>query len=180
MNLKSLSIVRVTILISIIAHAVLFWILARNKQQVLTGRMGRVAVEVVFAAEHGEPDKKGGSRPKARKAQVGRATPGAIAVADKGTFDNYVGQVMLLMDKFKLYPPESLEREEEGRVVIGLTIHEDGSISGTTLEEKSPFDLLNAAALKTIERIGKFPPLDPGIAAPLHLHVPLVFKIQRH
>lgn len=175
-----MTILKAAIAGSIVAHAVLFWVLVRNKHHVLTGRMGRVAVEVAFVAEHNESPSLKGERKSAAAKQMGRATPGAIAVADKGTFDSYVGQVMALIDQHKLYPEESLEREEEGRVVIGLTIEADGTISASSLEEKCAFDVLNEAALKTIARIQKFPPLVAGIAAPLHLHVPLVFKIQRH
>lgn len=94
--------------------------------------------------------------------------------------DLFISAVTRIIDQHKVYPREALAREEEGKVIVGLTLERSGQVVASQVEEPSPFSRLNEAALQTIKMVGQFPPVPSTIATPLHLHVPLVFKIENN
>jgi TonB family protein len=91
----------------------------------------------------------------------------------------YIQEVARLLNQNKVFPHASVEREEEGRVLIGLTLGRDGAVLDARVEEHSPFDRLNQAALQTVHNVTHFPAIPELVPAPLHLHVPLLFQIER-
>ncbi len=93
--------------------------------------------------------------------------------------DLYIEAVTKLINARKVYPRMAIEREEEGRVVVAVTIDREGHLIESIVEEKAPFDSLNRAALETVKAVGDFPPIPSEVADPVHLHIPLVFKIER-
>lgn len=93
--------------------------------------------------------------------------------------DLYVAQVTQLINRHKIYPRMAIDREEEGRVVVAVTLARDGTIIDSRVEEPSPFDRLNKAALQAISSISRFPTLPASISSPMHLHIPLIYTIER-
>jgi TonB family protein len=87
--------------------------------------------------------------------------------------------VTALINQHKAFPPSAIDREEEGQVLIAVTIAKDGHILESKIESPSPFESLNQAALDAILAVGKFPELPDPTPEPIHLHVPLIFKIER-
>jgi periplasmic protein TonB len=90
----------------------------------------------------------------------------------------YVDKVSQLINHNKIYPKEAIDREEEGKVVVAVTLNSAGQILAAEVEEKSPYPLLNDAALQTVRSIKRFPPFPQILTETLHLHIPLIYKIE--
>lgn len=91
----------------------------------------------------------------------------------------YIAMITHALERKRIYPPEALAREEEGKVVVGLTVTREGHVTQVTLEQGSPFSRLNQAAIATVNALGQLAPVPDTIDVPLHLHVPLSFRIER-
>ena len=108
------------------------------------------------------------------------ASAGSGEGQDKLTVETqYVSEIVNRFERNKVYPKEAVDREEEGRVVLALTIDGDGSVSNARITEPSPFRLLNDAAMLTVRKVGRLPPTPPVLPHPLHVHVPMKFQIDR-
>ena len=64
--------------------------------------------------------------------------------------------------------------------MVAITVDREGKLLDASIEVPSSFDLLNEAALKTVKAIVQYPRVPLSVAAPLHLHIPLVFRIERN
>lgn len=114
-------------------------------------------------------------------------TEPTTAEARESAETRYVTDLAHLLDRNKQYPRESILREQEGRVVVSVSIDRDGIVHEKSVATPSPFHLLNLAALETVTRIGKFPA--PPVAllhelgahgtGSLRLKIPLSFQIDR-
>jgi protein TonB len=70
-------------------------------------------------------------------------------------------------------------RHEEGVVVVRFTIAADGGVGGVSVARSSGHSLLDQAALETVSRAGKFPPLPADVQKPhLKIEVPLSFRLE--
>ncbi len=107
------------------------------------------------------------------------AEPGDPAAIQRES-DIFIGTVTRLLEQKKIYPQPAIDREEEGKVIVGLTLDREGLVTAVNLEESSPFNLLNEAALRTVRAVGHFPRVPDVVPAPIHLHVPLVYRIERN
>ncbi len=99
----------------------------------------------------------------------------------------YVNELASLLNRAKRYPRESIAREQEGRVVVAVSVDREGNVHETQISTPSPFRLLNEAALETVGRIGKFP-APPAILlsdagghgiGSRRLKIPISFRIER-
>ncbi len=108
-------------------------------------------------------------------------SPGAAAgsVGKGPSTQQFVLEVARLIEQKKIYPRSALRREEEGRVLVALTIGRTGDLIHVEIEQACHFSSLNEAAIATVESIQKFPEVPMDLAAPIHVHVPLVFTIDR-
>lgn len=94
--------------------------------------------------------------------------------------DLFLAEVTKLVDRNKIYPQDAISREQEGKVVVGITLDRNGNLIDTKIETPSPFQTLNEAAIKTLQGIHKYPDIPAIIPSPIHLHIPLVFRIERN
>ncbi len=92
--------------------------------------------------------------------------------------NDYLATLFQFINTQKDYPKSALFRKEQGRVLIALTIDSNGVISELSVIEPSPFEALNQSALDTTKKIGKLPPLPPGITPPLRVKIPILFEIR--
>ncbi|MBX3021766.1 MAG: energy transducer TonB [Bdellovibrionales bacterium] len=179
---------------SVLVHAgVVFW-LTYTSNQLAPAVKGVVDVDFIQPISHAteaaahrhtsprmappraaQPDEKATEPAEQKPASSFAGDPAAIALAT----DAFLQNVARLIDRNKVYPRESLRREEEGKVVIGVSLNRDGSVADVKLEQPCPFSALNEAALKTVAAIGRFPEVPLEIPVPLHVHVPLSFRLQR-
>lgn len=115
----------------------------------------------------------------AEDSKVQNAEPGDPAAIQRES-DIFIGAVTRLLEQRKIYPQQAIDREEEGKVIVGLTLDRDGLLTAANLEGPSPFQLLNEAALRTVRAVGHFPKVPDVVPAPIHLHVPMVYRIERN
>ncbi|MCX7380428.1 MAG: energy transducer TonB [Alphaproteobacteria bacterium] len=66
--------------------------------------------------------------------------------------------VAAALNRAKSYPPAARRRVLEGRVVIGITIESDGTVTNPTIETSSGHSLLDTDALATAGRLALPPP----------------------
>ena len=92
----------------------------------------------------------------------------------------YLRSVIELVTRAKQYPKISQDREEEGLVLLAVTVSGDGNLKDVRVEQTSPFERLNRAAVDTVRAISKFPP-PPGIQSGglATLHIPIRYKLVR-
>ena len=185
----------IAIVVSLVFHAGLYVVLrGSSSARVPTlGRRGVVAVDFVQTYSHrrgaktkesaedqvatsGHSASRSASEPASANAPVGPVGDPAVAERESNLF---ILAITTLIDRHKIYPPAAVEREEEGKVVLGISVERDGRIASVEIEEPCPFELLNQAALRTVNAIGHFPPVPEIVPVPLHLHVPLVFRVER-
>lgn len=93
--------------------------------------------------------------------------------------DPYLTELIRLLETNRIYPASSIRREEEGRVLLSVTVDADGTLSDLRVQEPAAFDNLNRAALETLRKIGKFPAPPDRFSTPLHIRIPLAFRIER-
>ncbi|RMG38710.1 MAG: energy transducer TonB, partial [Gammaproteobacteria bacterium] len=77
------------------------------------------------------------------------------------------------------YPARSRRRGEEGKVLLTLRIGRDGTLQETELNTSSGHRRLDRAALRTIERLGKAPPLPKEWPdETLEVEIPIRFQLR--
>ena len=175
--------------LSVAVHIALIAGLWIRRQAHPASKHGVIAVEFIQEVRHEPAVSRQAVATQAKKADVKQkaeekhSTPEAVPF-DKATVERetnaYIISIARLINEKKIYPREAVDREQEGRVVVGLTLNASGEKIQASIEEASSFQLLNDAALKTVDAVGKFPPVPPDVGLPLHLHIPLVFKVERN
>lgn len=68
--------------------------------------------------------------------------------------------------------------EREGLVRVGFSIGRAGDVAGVRIASSSGAAALDAAALVAVRRAAPFPPVPPGLNAPVAMEVPIRFQIQ--
>lgn len=101
----------------------------------------------------------------------GGAIPGSVISA-------YVVKIVTLLNQHKLYPQEAIDREQEGKVVLEVTLGADGQVKEAKVVQPSFYEVLNQAALRTVQRIARFPP-PPDPQQDFHFTAPLQYRIER-
>jgi protein TonB len=91
----------------------------------------------------------------------------------------YLVDMIRRIQKARTYPRESLLREEEGQVLVELTIAQDGAIANLQLLKASPFDALNRSAVDSIRRAGPFAPLPSAWSRAIRVRVPVLYSLER-
>jgi len=169
-------------------HAVILAaLLIRKYNTTVTPKRGIIAVEFIHSVKHEEPaveQASGRKRPTFRAKQPAPPPQAeAVAAADATAapeLSAYIEAVLKMIHRRKIYPPEAIDRGEEGRVLIGVSVARSGEVLETRIEEPSPFSRLNQAALQTVSGVKAFPPLPSGLAEPFHMHIPLVYRVESH
>lgn len=178
--------------LSILVHLFLFGWLTYQKSAPSRSGHGVVSVSFIQSISHDSESaapsrkKEGHSAPKADNSRPEQpSTPGAAgapgdpnAIAHES--DLFISAVTQLVDQNKIFPKAAIDREEEGKVLVAVTLDRSGELLDSKIEEPSPFELLNEAALKTVRAIAKYPVVPAMVPAPIHLHIPLIFRIERN
>lgn len=141
--------------------------------------------DIATVAEEVQPESPSEAKPSV-ETQNAQAT--ATSNESRESVESrYVSELTSLLNRNKKYPRESLLREQEGLVVISVSLDHDGVVHDSKVDTASPFRLLNEAALATIARIGRFPAppaailddVGPHGAGSLRLKVPISFRMER-
>jgi len=92
---------------------------------------------------------------------------------------DYFSQVRRLIEEAKVYPLRARLAGYEGEVRVSFCIRRDGRVFDIKLLSPSPYEVLNQAALKTIERAAPFPPPPSTLSAPLCLNLKMTFRLEK-
>jgi TonB family protein len=148
-----------------------------------TLQRARVASKAPLSARKGDVLRK--SSPAIHE-QKEVQSPGASTKADFGQSDGeeasaearYVAEFRAWIDQRKKYPRVARELGQQGRVIILLRVLKSGAIVDSQIEEASPFDRLNQAALELVAESGVFRPLPGTISKEsLSLRVPIEYRV---
>lgn len=101
-----------------------------------------------------------------------------VALGVQNEMTRYKNGVRELINANRYYPRSAQRLGHTGRVVLSVVVAKNGQVLGAKIDEKSHFEGLNLAALKTIEKVGVFPPIPEALKiAKLDLEVPIVFSL---
>lgn len=107
-----------------------------------------------------------------------QAAAGPIARAPERFVAEYIARLRKMIDDRKQYPPQSLRRNEEGTVVLRVTIASNGTISDVAVMTKIT-SRLAAAATEAVRAAAPFPPFPPELGNSVgSFDIPINFKIQ--
>lgn len=103
---------------------------------------------------------------------------GPVARATDRVVAEYIARLRKMIDDRKQYPPQSLRRNEEGTVVLRVTIASNGTMSNVAVVTKIT-SRLAAAATEAVRAAAPFPPLPPELGNSVgSFDIPINFKIQ--
>lgn len=177
------------LILSLALHGGASFLFLRDTGARSQGRAGVVAIELIQSVHHGgvnevtlpthahELRKRKGDRTQALSSAPTAA--GGDPGAEVRAAATFIADVTGIIERSKVYPRESLDRDEEGKVMVALTLDRAGKLLEAKIEQPCPFEMLNRAALRTIQKIPAFPPVPDELSVPVHLHVPLNFRIER-
>lgn len=82
---------------------------------------------------------------------------------DSTLISQYASQVAELIDKNKYYPIMAKRLEQEGEVLLNITIDKHGNLLKVAIERSCSFDSLNLAAVDAVHKVQRFPPIPEGL-----------------
>ncbi len=92
----------------------------------------------------------------------------------------YILEVVKLLQDHKIYPKSAIDREQEGDVLVSVDVALDGTFSNLKVQNPSPFENLNQAALESVKQINRFPNPPKGSPPTLSLAIPFHYRIEHH
>jgi len=108
-------------------------------------------------------EKSGGIKAPAEKGLNVGSDEEREETIDLGSTDikyvSYLSKIKRKIMEIWEYPPASFERNEEGVVVVKMTIDADGRLSGVALVTSSGFSELDDGALGVVQKAAPFDPL---------------------
>jgi protein TonB len=93
--------------------------------------------------------------------------------------EQYFASIRSEINKVKVYPPLARKLNQTGRVVIRFTINRDGSVTQSSVLERSRFPILNSAAEGLLAAVKKFQPVPqelPWVAK--NFDVPIDYSLE--
>jgi len=91
---------------------------------------------------------------------------------------DYTQELKHYLEKSKHYPRQAIKLKQTGVVEVRVKIGADGAFSEIHLSKASTFPLLDQAALKLLERLGKFKPLPSSIPPDSHFTIPIAYVMR--
>jgi protein TonB len=76
-----------------------------------------------------------------------------------GPGDDYLRALQRWLERYKRYPPEAIDKNIEGKVVIGFTLARNGTVLDAWIERSSGAPIIDQAALAMLHRASPVPPL---------------------
>lgn len=184
------------LLVSAVLHGLIMLYLTLNSRAPSVGPQGIVEISLIEPISHmqnetvlprpaprtAKPKTEASAEPAMPSAEPQAQTtppaPGGDKTADPQT-TAFITSVTRLVERARIYPRDSLRREEEGKVTVAVTLNRNGELLDAKVEEPCPFDSLNQAALKTVRSVRAYPVVPDSLPAPVHLHIPLLYRVER-
>lgn len=124
------------------------------------------------------PPKQSAETQDSSNADSSHAKFGQASVSPS-VLSQYVAILVEALQKNRSYPRDAINREEEGTVALAVKLGSAGDVIEARVKSPSPFESLNAAALKTVHKIGQFPKPPIAEGTSIELTIPMRFKIER-
>jgi TonB family protein len=107
---------------------------------------------------------------------AGRAAVGNGSLNGPG--DDYLEEVRRWISRYKKYPPDALDKKQEGVATLGFVIDRDGKVLDAWIEKTSGNPLLDQATMEMIHAASPVPkPPDRYKGATLRLFMPVNYQI---
>jgi TonB family protein len=91
----------------------------------------------------------------------------------------YGSRVAELLNQNKIYPAMAKRLEQQGRVLLKITVDKSGKLLDLEMLKESPFGSLNEAALQMVKKVEQFPPLPNEISHEVvTFNVPVEYKLR--
>jgi periplasmic protein TonB len=95
-----------------------------------------------------------------------------------GPGDDYLDALRRYLAGFKKYPPDAIEKKQEGEVVVGFVLKRDGTVLDSWIEHSSGIAALDEATLGMLRRASPVPPVPARFkGAELKLAMPIDYQI---
>ncbi len=92
----------------------------------------------------------------------------------------YVNAITKKVQQHMVYPSAAIKRKQQGYAELGLILDREGNINHTRIIVSSEHKRLNQAALESVKRSGKLPPMPASMeAGEVEVIVPLNFKLSQ-
>ncbi len=92
----------------------------------------------------------------------------------------YISDVLRQARRTVKYPDRALRREQEGTVLVSVTLDRTGKLLGTLTVEESRYSILNREAEESIERAAPYKPFPDSITDETYsFAIPITFTIAR-
>lgn len=133
-----------------------------------------------------------GASVKRPRTGIGNGTGGGPGVAGGGGHERtglggldrllleYLHDLHRRISEHKSYPLQARRLSMEGTVRVGLAIRCDGQLAQVELLHGSPFNVLNIAALETVQKVTPLPPLPVGTCLErMRVLIPFTYRLER-
>ncbi len=116
--------------------------------------------------------------PPTHTAALAPSTPNA-AVARKPDYGWLAASLLPRIESLKHYPAEARVKHLEGRVLVRIVVQEDGRIVSATIAKSSGHDILDQAALETMQLSSPILMTQPLEKPSVTLQIPLGYYLDR-
>ncbi|HEY9856839.1 MAG TPA: TonB family protein [Stenomitos sp.] len=106
---------------------------------------------------------------------------GEVASTDAAvvSYETYLAELLAQIEGHVEYPLQARRMRWTGQCLLHCIVARDGGVHGVTLESSSGYRLLDAAAMRAVERVGRFPPLPEALGAEtVILSIPVTFRLE--
>lgn len=125
-------------------------------------------------AGHGAPGAPGTA---AGQGQEGTGH-GFVGEGRDGPGDDYLEELRRWLARYKHYPKEAIDKNEEGKVVVGFTLARDGTVVAAWIVKSSGVPILDQAALAMLHNSSPVPPVPARYkGSELKLAMPIDYSI---
>jgi protein TonB len=109
---------------------------------------------------------------------VGKAKIDGTASSARGSSEDYLGMVRMMIENHKQYPYAARKRRIQGRATVRFVISNDGSATDVILVTPSSHQMLDEAAVAAVKAAGPFPrPPRRLFSGPIPLEICVVFEL---
>jgi TonB family protein len=108
------------------------------------------------------------------------AAPTEPQIKENGLLSLYKSNLLKRVYGFVIYPERAIDRNQEGTVVLQVTVNRKGKVLSIKNDEPSRYRLLNSAATRAIKKASPFPAAPRKLkGSKFDLEFPIVFRIPR-
>lgn len=144
-----------------------------------TGRDDKAPVSLPQAGLS-EPAESTDAEPVILEQTAKAALPGGPEQQNNGLLNLYKSNLLKRVYGFVIYPERAIDRNQEGTVVLQVTVNRKGKVLSIKNDEPSRYRLLNSAATRAIKKASPFPAAPRKLKGnTFDIEFPIVFRLPR-